>query len=301
VSNHLLKHSCGIQPEWLEHLEGFLFEEAPSPWVLEVNHLTGEGTLSGFFNCKEDLLNHQKALSDALGHALKLNFSTEVIPNQQWQEVYKKHFKPWNYHHLHLIPLWLKDSYQLPSGDIAVYLDPGMAFGTGNHESTRMCLEFLIEKTEDKSCVDSLVDLGCGSGILSLVAKSIGFKKVWGIDNDPDAVRISHENASLNQLSKSISFTSHNLAQLDKSWDKFNFVIANIQADILISYSKNIMQLAKEDSVIILSGILTKEIDQVTECFKKLTNSYLNHYAFKHMGEWSSIQITLKSKNRDIC
>jgi len=291
MSESLLKLSSKIQPEHVDLIEGYLYEEAPSPWALEVNHVNGLGVLSGFFSNKEELVKHQTHITSSLGQSVQFHFSTESIYEQDWKEAYKKHFQPWSYKGVNLIPLWLKESHPVAATDISIYLDPGMAFGTGNHESTRMCLEFLIECKGDLCMDGSFIDLGCGSGILSLVAKSIGFQNVLGLDNDNDAVRISHENALLNDLKGSITFTTQDLNNLDDSIGKFNFVMANIQADVLISYADLIMSLTDENSVVVLSGILTQEIAQVLEKFRSLNKSSEFNYTTKEMGEWSAVKI----------
>ena len=166
-----------------------------------------------------------------------------------------------------------------------------MAFGTGNHESTRMCLEFLIDSVQSNCAQNNLIDLGCGSGILSLVAKSIGFQNVLGIDNDEDAVRISGENALLNNINGGIAFQTEDLNHFRSTADKFDFVIANIQADILIALSDIIMSLTKQHSIIVLSGILTKEMDQIIEKFRNNTQNTDANFSLREMEEWSALKI----------
>ena len=217
--------------------------------------------------------------------------TSALIQDQDWKEAYKAHFSPWTYMGVNLVPTWEKETYQSKPSDINIYLDPGMAFGTGNHESTRMCLEFLIESLRNGCSQNNFIDLGCGSGILSLVAKSIGFQNVLGIDNDPDAVRISGDNALLNNLKESIAFQTKDLNQLTTKPDKFDFVMANIQADILINYAEVIVSLTKEHATIVLSGILTKEIDQVTEKFRYLAPNSETRFSQREMGEWSALKI----------
>ena len=291
MDNSLLKISSKIHPEQVEFLEVFLYEEAPSPWVLEVNHINGNGTLTGYFSSQKESNIQQSKLTHALDQVVQFSFTSALIQDQDWKEAYKAHFSPWTYMGVNLVPTWEKETYQSKPSDINIYLDPGMAFGTGNHESTRMCLEFLIESVRNGCSQNNFIDLGCGSGILSLVAKSIGFQKVLGIDNDPDAVRISGDNALLNNLNESITFQTKDLNQLTTKPDKFDFVMANIQADILITYAEVIMSLTEEHATIVLSGILTKEIDQVTEKFRNLAPESDTSFSQREMGEWSALKI----------
>lgn len=291
MDNSLLKISSKIHPEQVEFLEVFLYEEAPSPWVLEVNHINGNGTLTGYFSSQKESNIQQSKLTHALDQVVQFSFTSALIQDQDWKEAYKAHFSPWTYMGVNLVPTWEKETYQSKPSDINIYLDPGMAFGTGNHESTRMCLEFLIESVRNGCSQNNFIDLGCGSGILSLVAKSIGFQNVLGIDNDPDAVRISGDNALLNNLKESIAFQTKDLNQLTTKPDKFDFVMANIQADILINYAEVIMSLTEEHATIVLSGILTKEIDQVTEKFRNLAPQSDTSFSQREMGEWSALKI----------
>jgi ribosomal protein L11 methyltransferase len=291
MDNSLLKISSKIHPEQVEFLEVFLYEEAPSPWVLEVNHINGNGTLTGYFSSQNESNIQQSKLTNALDQVVQFSFTSALIQDQDWKEAYKAHFSPWTYMGVNLVPTWEKETYQSKPSDINIYLDPGMAFGTGNHESTRMCLEFLIESVRNGCSQNNFIDLGCGSGILSLVAKSIGFQNVLGIDNDPDAVRISGDNALLNNLKESIAFQTKDLNQLTTKPDRFDFVMANIQADILINYAEVIMSLTEEHATIVLSGILTKEIDQVTEKFRSLAPESDTSFSQREMGEWSALKI----------
>ena len=291
MDNSLLKISSKIHPEQVEFLEVFLYEEAPSPWVLEVNHINGNGTLTGYFSSQNESNIQQSKLTNALDQVVQFSFTSALIQDQDWKEAYKAHFSPWTYMGVNLVPTWEKETYQSKPSDINIYLDPGMAFGTGNHESTRMCLEFLIESVRNGCSQNNFIDLGCGSGILSLVAKSIGFQNVLGIDNDPDAVRISGDNALLNNLKESIAFQTKDLNQLTVKPDKFDFVMANIQADILINYAEVIMSLTKEHATIVLSGILTKEIEQVTEKFRSLAPESDTSFSQREKGEWSALKI----------
>ena len=289
-SKLIFKLSSYIPAEKTDLVEGFLYENAPSSWALEVNHITGEGILLGFFSSEKETILQQSTILDEIGQLVELNFSIEHINDRDWKESYKDHFTPWSYRGFHLIPLWLKNSYTISREEISLFLDPGMAFGTGNHESTRMCLEFLIEKNEFQKRTESILDLGCGSGILSLAASLIGYKHVWGIDYDIDAIRISKENAVLNNLQDKISFDALNLFDLNGPCNTFDCVVANIQADVLISNAKKILQHTHTGSSIILSGILTKEIEQVIDEFTETTQKSSLNYNLKQLGEWSAVQ-----------
>lgn len=289
----MIKASSFITSSQTEIVDGFLFENAPTNWALEINHITGEGRLNGFFKSESEMSHAISNISEDIGYYVEFQFSTYLIEDQDWQESYKQHFSPWDYKGVHFIPFWLKDEYRVPDDEISVLLDPGMAFGTGTHETTRMCLEFLIENNKAAKILhESILDLGCGSGILAITAHLLGFKKVVGLDNDMDAVRISEENAHLNQLTDQILFDCSDLLDLNEPNGDFDCVVANIQADVLIANAKNIVNQTNQKSNIILSGILSKEIDQIINVFKKELIGLSNFdYQLKELGEWSAIQI----------
>jgi len=114
------------------------------------------------------------------------------LAEQEWRDSYKAHFKAWRFGRLHWVPLWERNEFILPTGHEVLWLDPGLAFGTGNHETTRLCVERLVEYRESHSAHEgSVIDAGCGSGILALSAAKLGFQNVIGFDNDPEAVRSS--------------------------------------------------------------------------------------------------------------
>src|SRR5690606_13383313 len=98
------------------------------------------------------------------------------------------------------VPVWERASYQVTNDDVVVWLDPGLAFGTGNHETTRLCCERLVSWSGARAREARVVDAGCGSGILALSAARLGFDDVRGFDHDAEAVRVSEENAALNEL-----------------------------------------------------------------------------------------------------
>ena len=287
----MIKLTSSIPESSLDCIDGYLFEHAPSPWIVEIDKLTGGMVLTGYFATQSEMHNETLQLKDELKDILEFDFSKENLQDTDWKNSYKKHFKAWSYNGFHLVPLWLKDDYDIPVNNHALFLDPGMAFGTGNHESTRMCIEFMVDDTSSKICGDSFVDLGCGSGILTIAASLLGFTSVLGFDNDEDAVRISSENACVNNLPNDVQFQVIDLNKRNPSLGKFDYVAANIQADILISNAEKILGLSKPNSIIILSGILAKEVDQVCEYFKNLKPDSDIQINLKRMGDWASVRI----------
>src|SRR5262249_19203508 len=129
-----------------------------------------------------------------------------TLADADWRESYKAHFKPWQFGRLHWVPVWERETFKLPPGGAVLWLDPGLAFGTGNHETTRLCVERLVALAEERGTAGRVIDAGCGSGILALSAALLGYRDVVGFDNDPEAVRVSEENAALNGLAGRVGF-----------------------------------------------------------------------------------------------
>jgi len=283
----MFKAICDLPSEILTEFEDYLYEIAPSSWLIVEDEIKGLSQLIGYFTCKDNAISEISSLNEFSISATDFHF--DELADRDWKESYKAHFSPWNYKFFHLIPSWEKDNYVIPENDISLYLDPGMAFGTGNHETTRMCIEFLLDHRICFSKHETLIDLGCGSGILSLVAKRLGYAEILGVDIDPDAVRISNENALLNDISSGVDFKISDLSNMEVGNEKYDCIVANIQADILQLCCEQINLLAKDDSVIILSGILSKEIDDVIDTFLKENSPRLQNYKLKTGGEWSSV------------
>ena len=196
---------------------------------------------------------------------LEERFQAENIPyeidrdscvEEDWINNWKKYFHPIPVGEKLLIrPLW-EDDYD-PQGRTVLHLEPGLAFGTGTHETTRLCLE-LLEKYVTPG-IDFL-DMGCGSGILSVAALLLGAKSAVGVDIDPLAVKTAVENAETNGVADRFTGICGNLAE--KVTGKFQVVAANIVADIVILLSKDAPRFLNPDSTYIVSGIIdTREQD----------------------------------------
>jgi hypothetical protein len=125
------------------------------------------------------------------------------LPDSDWKNSYREHFKAWTFGRLHWVPVWERETFRLPAGPPVLWLDPGMAFGTGNHETTRLCIERLVEfeaALPGAAAGLRVVDAGCGSGILALSASAPRLPTSWASTTTPEAVRVSIENAELNGL-----------------------------------------------------------------------------------------------------
>jgi ribosomal protein L11 methyltransferase len=227
-------------------------------------------------------------LADA-GIATIGELETRPLGDADWRDSYKAHFKPWQFGRLHWVPVWEREKFRLPPGDAVLWLDPGLAFGTGNHETTRLCVERLVGWMEEHGANGRVIDAGCGSGILALSAALLGFRDVVGFDNDAEAVRVSEENAVLNGLSGRVGFFVGDLIS-GLEGRTGDVVLANIQADVLIKFAPQLVQAVAPGGTLILSGILAQENAEVRTRFEALTPKW--GVNARVMGEWSDVVLT---------
>ncbi len=203
-----------------------------------------------------------------------------------WRDSYKAHFRPWQFERLHWVPVWEKGNYVVPTGDAVLWLDPGLAFGTGNHETTRLCVERLVTLAGEHGTAGRVIDAGCGSGILALSAVQLGFQDVIGFDNDPEAVRVSEENAALNGLTGRVQFRVGDLVT-GLAGREAEIVLANIQADVLMRHARELVGAVARGGTLVLSGILAQENGRVRDAFEQVAPRWsLNA---RVMGEWSDV------------
>lgn len=187
-----------------------------------------------------------------------------VCKNEDWENNWKEFFKPMKIGEKLLIrPLWI-DEYD-PEGRAVLNIEPGLAFGTGNHATTRLCLETLERYVKKGSTV---LDTGCGSGILSVASLLLGASKAVGVDIDSLAVKTARDNGLVNGFKEpELTYIKGNLA--DDVTGKFDIVVANIVADIIILFSKDVGKFMKEDAVFITSGIILPREDEVKKAFEE--------------------------------
>ncbi|HWQ30606.1 MAG TPA: 50S ribosomal protein L11 methyltransferase, partial [Negativicutes bacterium] len=206
--------------------------------------------------------------------------STREVNDEDWATAWKKYYKPVKIGDRVVIkPTW--EDYSPKAEDVIVELDPGMAFGTGTHETTIMCVK-LLEKYVRKGC--TVFDVGCGSGILGITAAKLDAGKVLCVDIDEVSCRVSKENAEMNRVSEKLDIRCGNL--LDVVSEKADVIIANIIADIIISFSEDAMGFLNKGGIFISSGIIKDRVDEV---LIKLRKEGFNVLEVLSMGEWCAI------------
>lgn len=194
---------------------------------------------------------------------IRFEVETLVCKREDWQNNWKQFFKPMPVGNKLLIrPTW-EDEYD--AGDRHVlHLEPGLAFGTGSHDTTRLCLETLETYIHGG---ESVLDLGCGSGILALSALLFGASTAEGVDIDDIAVKTAIENGATNGFTEP-QYKIHCGDMTEKVTGKFDVVVANIVADVIILFCQNARQFMKDDAVFIVSGIIDTREDDVLKAFE---------------------------------
>jgi ribosomal protein L11 methyltransferase len=191
--------------------------------------------------------------------------SVTSIQEQDWSTSWKDHFKPQRIgKRLVVKPTW--EVFQGSDGDVILELDPGMAFGTGTHPTTRLCLSILegilADREREGNRVFSVLDVGVGSGILGIAAAHLGVPLVEAIDIDPEAVRVARENCELNGVSGRVTVSETPLGMIRKSFD---IVLANILAEDLVRMSSDLVERTNPNGFLILSGILNEKEALIVE------------------------------------
>lgn len=211
-----------------------------------------------------------------------LEMTKREIEGDDWIEIWRTHFRPIHLGAIVVVPEWIE--YNKQDGEEIVKLDNNMAFGTGEHETTSMCIELLQQYlTPDSVCID----VGCGSGILGISAIKLGAKYAYLTDIDGVAVESAKHNALLNGVSDKLTVARSNL--LDDSTLKADIMLANITADILENLAPSIPKNLKKGGTLILSGIIDCKLDRVIEVYsaqgltldKKVKKGEWNALAFR--------------------
>jgi len=215
---------------------------------------------------------------------------TARVREDDWANSWKEHFKPARIGRRFVIkPTW--EEYTPADNDIILELDPGMAFGTGTHPTTKMCLEWLeairfgdppINATPPRA-IASVLDVGTGSGILALGAAKLGVSRIEAIDIDPQAVVVARENLDLNGIGAGVSVSVTPLAAITGSFD---IVVANILAEELVRLREQLVRRIAPGGYLILSGILTEREQFVVDGF---ADTGLHLVGCSHEAEWSCL------------
>ena len=270
-------------------------EQGPLTWdFADINVLEHKGdfaVVKGYFaeedNIEEILAYVKEKVSEIKELGIDVGEGTveaEKMYEEDWANNWKQYYKPSKIGERIVVkPIW--EDYEAKDGELVVELDPGMAFGTGEHETTRMCVQALEKYVKKDSTV---FDVGCGSGILAIVAAKLGAKLAVGVDLDPVAVESAKENLTFNNVDN-IEILHGNL--LDVVDGKADIVVANIIAEIICILTEDVSKAINPGGYFITSGIIHDRVEMVTS---KLEECGFQIEAINKDGEWNCIIAKLK-------
>lgn len=232
-------------------------------------------TLVAAFPTREAALEAMAEIDDDLNPRL------EEVVGDAWRDAWKEHFEPFRLTPRIVIkPPWREVPEELKKGTHVLELEPGRAFGTGLHATTALVANVLDERASEYAG-KTILDLGCGSGILSLVALSLGAARARAVDVDPDAVRITLENAERCGFKGRIEADTTAIGALEGAWP---VVLANIQAEVLVPLADAIIARVEPGGLLVLSGILDSQKDRVLAAY-----STVELVGMPQSGEWIAL------------
>ena len=206
-----------------------------------------------------------------------------IVDDADWKDKWKEYFKPVRItDRLVVKPTW--EEYEPNDGEKVIQIDPGMAFGTGTHETTSLCLKLMEKYLGDEPQDKEVLDVGCGSGILSIAAALLGCRSVTGVEIDEDAVRVAEENVELNGIGDRVEILQGDLTEGIES--KADIIVANLMADLVMTLSKSAKEHLKDGGIFISSGILLEKKGIVSDAVKEAGFEIIE---IAEDGEWCAI------------
>lgn len=260
----------------------------PEAWTDDEVPPASRLTIRAYLPVDHELEDKKARLESSLGHmSLMYPMPTPTyrqVQDADWAEAWKAHYHPVRLgRHILIRPLWIQVKAQ--EDDVVIALDPGMAFGTGTHPTTHLCLEALEDLTPKGGDV---LDLGCGSGILAIAAAKFGAGTVLAVDNDPIAVEATVENREVNHVAEKIEAEVGSLDTVVASGRQFDLVAANLIARVILAMSENgLGQIVKPGGIAVFSGIIDEQVPDIEVA---LRNTGLEPYHYRTMGDWVAIE-----------
>jgi ribosomal protein L11 methyltransferase len=211
----------------------------------------------------------------------ELGLTTETVADQDWGEEWKKYFKPLRVSkNIVIKPTW--ERYTPAGRDIVIEIDPGMAFGTGQHASTRMCLEAVEDIILKDRTIKNwrVLDVGTGTGILGIACAKLGAERVLCVDIDNKAVEIARENTAVNHLENKVEISNRDVSTIN---EPFDLIVANLTAKILIRLRAHLMSLIENTGYLVISGIIDQNKSDIDAHF--LSDTFTLHHVIAEK-EW---------------
>ena len=238
-------------------------------------------TVTGLFPAEVGVDDIISQIGLKLGGDIVSSWVVEQLEDQVWEKAWMEHFEPMKFgDNLWICPSWKA----IPDpGAVNLMLDPGLAFGTGTHPTTALCLEALSHRNLEGS---QIIDYGCGSGILAIAGVLLGATHAWCIDTDPQALQATQENARKNAVDEKIHLSLADLVSESKAEFKANLLIANILAKPLTELAAHFASLLNADADIILSGIIEQQEQEIVQAYKP----WFDIINVSQSGEWLCIE-----------
>lgn len=239
-----------------------------------------------YLSDKENIIEFLEVIKQMISiDKINCDIKTNKVMEEDWANNWKKYYHTFKINNKIVVkPKW--EDYEKKEGEILINIDPGMAFGTGTHETTKLCMELLDKYVKENYFV---YDVGTGSGILSILCSKLGAREVVAIDLDKVSVSAAKENVRLNDL-KNVKVLEGNL--LDKSSEKCDLIVANIIAEIIVDLIPDAIKVMKKNGIFIISGIIESKVDLIKE---KLIDTNLEIIEEVSENGWFAFAI----KNKD--
>ncbi len=249
-----LPSELGTEDDDFDILCGALFEAGAAG--LEVQDASRPLVVVASFELAEDVTTRVEEVLEAVG-VTGAGIARRALDDIDWSTHWKQHFAPMQFGGLWVVPSWIEPP---DDAEFVLRIDPSSAFGTGQHVSTGSILDRIVELRPSTP----VLDVGCGTGILALAALLVGAPSAVGVDNDPEAILVSDENAEKNALSERVDFSTTPIEELDGTYD---FVVANILAQPLIDMAPSLAARVAPGGRLALSGILGTQAEDVAAAY----------------------------------
>ena len=213
----------------------------------------------------------------------RLYAEADIVDDEDWKDKWKENFHPTKISETVVVrPTW--EEYDPKAGEKVIKIDPGMAFGTGSHETTRLCMQLMERYMPEKDGSVSLLDVGCGSGILSIGGALLGFDRILGIEIDRDAVEVAGQNVCINGVENAVEIRQGDLTEGIEF--EADMIVANLMADLVIRLAADCKKHLREGGIFISSGILKEKEDEVKNA---ITDAGFDIMEIAEEGEWCAI------------
>ena len=255
-----------VTPHW-DYVDEELLKRQSDRTVIKVYAADNDQGLAMFKDIERRVEELRQSPQSALYGTLEITVSN--LPEEDWQSGWKQYYKPIHVERLVVVPLW--EDYKATAGETVMKIDPGMAFGTGAHETTRLCLKAL---TKEDLNGKAILDVGCGSGILSIGGVLLGADSAFGCDIDQLAVEVARRNAALNGLEAKTAYAAGDLLSVVEG--KYPIVVANIVADVILTLLKDLHRVLLPGGLFIASGIIDDRKEELVNAIQEAGLTILN-------------------------